>query len=115
MAQSAGAGIYEESICVDQKESAEAPRHIAVQFYSDGKTLTTVGIHVNNTNASWAVADNFTLKCLGTTPPTAIEKNDATPAEASEIFTVSGIKTNTTTKGINIVKMSNGSVVKVVK
>jgi len=71
-------------------------------------------------SGTWFSADNFVLTLTkagdntGWDPTTGI--SDATVAEASAtdaIYTISGARANTLQKGINIVKMSDGSVKKV--
>ncbi|MBO4665163.1 MAG: hypothetical protein J5663_12255 [Bacteroidaceae bacterium] len=64
--------------------------------------------------ADWCIFDNFKLFYLGTETPTGVSTVNVN-AEAKEFFTLSGIKTNGMKKGINIVKMADGSVVKIVK
>lgn len=62
-------------------------------------------------NADWVVMDNWKLFYLGA-DPTAIE-NVANTAAASEIYNVAGVRQNSLNKGINVVKMTNGTVRKV--
>lgn len=90
------------------------PEHFAVNFYSDGQALTTVGIRIASTNASWVAVDNFVLKVLGKESPEAvgrIEKADEIVGEY--IYNLSGQRLNAVQKGLNIVRrrMSDGTVV----
>ena len=62
----------------------------------------------------WTVFDNFKLFYLGTEPTTGIN-GTAADAKASEIYTVSGVRARNMQKGINIIKMNDGSARKVVK
>ncbi len=64
--------------------------------------------------ADWCIFDNFKLFYLGTETPAGVNAVSAS-TEAKDVFSVSGIKTNGMNKGINIVKMADGSVVKIVK
>ena len=64
--------------------------------------------------SDWCIFDNFKLFYLGTETPAGVNAV-STSTEAKEFFTLSGIKTNGMKKGINIVKMADGSVVKIVK
>lgn len=59
----------------------------------------------------WVVMDNWKLFYLGA-DPTAIE-NVANTTAASEIYNVAGVRQNSLNKGINVVKMTNGTVRKV--
>lgn len=61
--------------------------------------------------ADWVVMDNWKLFYLGA-DPTAIE-NVANTAASSEIYNVAGVRQNSLNKGINVVKMTNGTVRKV--
>ena len=85
-----------------------APEHFTVDFYSDGVNPTTVGLRVEDTNASWIVADNFQLKYIGTEAPVGIK--DIETAEttvdlknAKNIYSITGQRLNQVQKGINIV------------
>ena len=84
------------------------PEHFTVDFYSDGVNPTTVGLRVEDTNASWIVADNFKLKYIGTQAPVGIK--DIQTAEttvdlknAKNIYSITGQRLNSVQKGINIV------------
>ena len=76
------------------------------------------GVRVNLTGSTWVCVDNFTLSYIGTEAPTtgvkAIADDANIDATASEFFSVSGTRTNALQKGINIVKMTNGTVKKVI-
>lgn len=85
-----------------------APEHFTVDFYSDGVNPTTVGLRVEDTNASWIVADNFKLNYIGTEAPVGIK--DIETAEttvdlknAKNIYSITGQRLNQVQKGINIV------------
>ena len=59
----------------------------------------------------WVVFDNFKLYYLGTEIPEGIA-NVAAKDVTKTIYSVSGVKQNGLQKGINIIKLSNGKVVK---
>ncbi|MDO4994875.1 MAG: hypothetical protein Q4E32_07715 [Bacteroidales bacterium] len=89
-------------------------KHFTVDILSDGVTPMTVGISISQTNANWYVADNFTLKFVGTTPPDGIaDIAEAGVETLKDIYTLTGIKTNRLQKGINIVVDQNGNTRKV--
>lgn len=80
---------------------------------------------VGTLSARWAAIDDFKLECYGTQSSketsegkeVIIEGVDATPTVVAPtaIFTLSGARTNTLVKGINIVRMADGSVKKILK
>jgi len=68
-----------------------------------------------NSATSWYKADNFKLKYLGTEPPTSVEEiADVTKSVPTQFFSVAGTRSTSLQKGINIVKMANGDVKKVI-
>lgn len=70
-------------------------------------------VEVKASSTSWFKVDNFTLDYYGKDyVPTAVNEV-ATDNVPAAIFTVTGARVNNYTKGINIVKMSDGSVKKV--
>ncbi len=101
-------GTYTTSIGVDTKEAA--PTHFSVDFESDGKSLTTIGLLIKGTNANWAAVDNFTLKYIGTEAPVGILSDviDFVKSHIVAIYSVDGKKLSKLQKGINIIKMSDG-------
>lgn len=65
---------------------------------------------------NWCMIDNWSLSYCGTDSekePTAVAQVIDTTSSHSSIFTVTGVRSNTLAKGINVVKMSDGSVRKV--
>lgn len=73
----------------------------------------TFGIKKEKTIANdWTIFDNFKLLYLGQEAPTAIENANSTVASPSAIYSISGVRSNTYSKGINIIRMSDGTVVK---
>lgn len=92
------------------------PQHFSVIFHSNGVDPTTVGVHVEGTNASWTAVDNFTLLYLGKETPTGIEvlpsgNNAATIVEA-EYYNLAGQRIAKPQQGVNIVRqrLSDGTV-----
>lgn len=63
----------------------------------------------------WTVFDNFKLFYLGKDIPSGMTGTAANDAQISEVYTVSGVRVNGMQKGINIIKMNDGSARKVVK
>lgn len=84
-----------------------SPAHFAIGFYSDGKSPVTVGLHIEDTNANWISADNFTLSYIGSEAPTAIEtiKNaeELLDLNNAVIYNLSGQRLNHVQRGINII------------
>lgn len=66
-------------------------------------------------SGDWAMFDNFKLYGLGTATPTGIDAAQVEGNGTQAIYTVSGVQTNAMGKGINIVKMADGTVKKVIK
>lgn len=68
---------------------------------------------------TWLSADHFVLTMVkagdntGWSPATGVQTIESANATASSIFSITGARVNTLQKGINIVKMSNGEVKKV--
>lgn len=83
------------------------PQHFSVVFYSDGENPVTVGLKLKDTTASWILADNFTLKAIGTTEPDAIIAIEDLGTAALEgkdaIYNVAGQRVGQVQKGIYIV------------
>lgn len=63
--------------------------------------------------ADWLIFANWKLSYLGTETPVAVESVDSASSEVKVIYNAAGIKTNKQVKGINIIKMADGSVKKV--
>ena len=82
---------------------------------TEGENLT-IGL-VKNVLISndWTIFDNFKLFYLGTETPTAVSSVNAAASEVKEVYNAAGVRTNGMRSGVNIVKMSDGSVKKVVK
>lgn len=109
---SIGDASRKESIVV-QAENA-TPTTFTLDFYSNGKDLTTVGVLVEDANCNWVAVDNFKLTYLGTEAPDAVESIAAeTNAAAKTIYTIDGRQASTLRRGINIVRRADGTVQKV--
>lgn len=79
----------------------------------EGQDLT-IGVRKSVTiNADWCVFDDFKLFYLGKEKPVAINDVNAAANAKAEYYSLSGVKLNGAQKGVNIVKMSNGTVKKV--
>ncbi|MBQ6751073.1 MAG: hypothetical protein IJR02_15060 [Bacteroidaceae bacterium] len=85
-----------------------------VKVGEDGKLRIGVKKDVTITN-DWAIFDNFTLTYYGKDSLTAISEveKSAISSAATGIYTVAGARVDTLKKGINIIKMADGSVRKV--
>jgi len=92
-------GYYKNAIAIEVKQKGDVLR---IGLKKTAKIET-----------DWTLFDNWTLSYVGTTAPTAINEVANTNAVASEFFTVSGVRVSGLQKGINIVKMTDGSVKKV--
>lgn len=114
--QSAGAA-FEETDEDGNPLSDEMNYVNRICFTLDSESDVTIGIRNDVTN-SWLIWDNWTLTCFGTNSSRAetvgVEAIESVATVApTAIYTVSGARVNTLQKGINIVKMSDGSVRKV--
>jgi len=95
--------------------------HNYLQFQvAEGQTEVTIGLRKNGqVTEDWTIFDNWTLEYIGTAEPTtdpttAIEsvENEAS-ATAIRIYSLDGRQQNKLTRGVNIIRMSNGTVRKV--
>lgn len=81
----------------------------------EGEDLT-IGAKCNLTGSTWMCIDDFRLQYFGTDSkkePTAIEATPAIAAVPVAYYTISGARISSLQKGINLVKMSNGIVKKI--
>ena len=79
------------------------PEHFEVAFHSDGVSPVTVGLSVYQTNASWIVADNFTLSFVGDTY-VAVEGVDAdVEKQPLAIYNLAGQRVQKAVKGLYII------------
>lgn len=98
-------------ICIQGTEAN--PQHFTLDFFADGETEVTIGLLVFNTNANWMAADNFKLFSLGKDVLTAVESVKTQNAAAKAIFSIDGRQQGQLRRGINIVRMADGNVRKV--
>lgn len=93
------AGKYLNQLTVEVKDGAP----ITVGLKLDGNVV----------DANWCMFDNFKIEALGTTTPTAVERveNNAT-STVSAIYNVNGQQQSRLQKGFNIVRRSDGKVIK---
>lgn len=76
--------------------------------------VLTLGARATLTGSTWFCVDNFKLTYSKEAPATAVETVETAETSApAGIFTISGARVDKLTKGINIVKMADGSVKKV--
>lgn len=101
----AGNDVYKTNVGIDV--TSGVPQHFTVDFYSNGTSLTSVGLRLESTNASWIVVDNFKLSAIGQTAPDAIEdvNTDAslTNNGVVRIYNLAGQRLNRLQPGINII------------
>ena len=97
-------GQSEWKTLIDAEE--DIPNHYVVDFYSDGQTLTTVGVLVRSTNSTWAAFDTFVLSYIGTTAPTAVEGIEAdiiaTPKTIA-IYNLAGQRVQKAVRGVYVI------------
>ncbi len=95
----------------------------SLQFYTDGKSYVNIGVKRFATcSGDWFAADNFKLELIGSTASarprntdetTDIEYVDDASTSIVDIYTTDGQKLQEMRKGINIIKMSDGTVKKI--
>jgi hypothetical protein len=114
--------MHSVAIDVQEEPCSDLYNQYSVIFTVPENTDVTIGLKTVGTMAArWFVADNFTLTCYGTNSAKQdtdeglvniadVDSNDNTPAA---IYNISGAKVNALQKGINIVKMTDGTVRKV--
>jgi hypothetical protein len=106
----------DKEIPFSNKTNSSSPKTEEIIVKVEDGTLD-FGVRVTLTGSTWVCVDNFNLSYLGTEAPTGIKTiADDTNVDgiASEFFSVSGTRAKALQKGINIVKMSNGTVKKVI-
>lgn len=93
-------------------KNPEAYKNSVEAYVEEGGSLT-FGVKKEVLIANdWVTFDNFKLYYLGNSESVAIESAQ-TSNSAKAIFTIAGTRKANATKGINIVKMSNGTVRKI--
>jgi len=89
------------------------PYNNSFEIYVEEGADLTIGLKKSEKIGSdWCIFDDFKLEYLGKAVSTGIETASANKV-AESYFSVSGVRKNTLSQGINIVKMSDGSVKKV--
>lgn len=97
------------------KENDDTYTNKVTVYVQEGQDLT-FGLRKNlekKLGQDWCIFDNFKLYYLGEAVPTSIANLDANSLEGATIYSVDGVRQNKLTKGINIVKTSNGETHKV--
>jgi hypothetical protein len=113
---------YSVAVEPQTENCTEKWNNYQVTFDVPANAVVTVGTKSHGTmDARWYMGDSFTLTYYGAesakensgdfTPIEGIEENNAVAPVA--IYNLAGSRVNNLTKGINIVKMSDGSVKKV--
>lgn len=94
-------GLYADNVIVFQVKEGE---DVTIGIRKDAQIST-----------DWTIFDNFQLFYLGQDEPSAIEapQTASSSATIADIYTISGTRIDKLQKGINIVKMSNGQIKKV--
>ena len=81
----------------------------------EGQSLT-FGLRKEVTiGGDWCMFDDFKLFYLGKDAPSSVKAIETSESKGAEYFSVSGARLNGAQKGVNIVRMSDGSVKKVYK
>ncbi|MCR5313872.1 MAG: hypothetical protein K6E54_09610, partial [Bacteroidaceae bacterium] len=115
-----------DSIKVQSEAATNVSNHTIYFNIPEGQNEVKIGLSTFNTTcrARWFVADNFSLEYYGTNSAyeatgdkdqVDIENVDSNAAEVVAIYSVSGAMRDKLENGINIVKMSDGTVKKVMK
>jgi hypothetical protein len=95
------------------EKSPEAYINTVEVMVEEGGSLT-FGLRNDGFIANhWIAFDNFKLFYLGANPSTGIDSVTNAATGKTEYYTISGVRVNGAQKGINIVKMSDGKVKKV--
>ena len=83
---------------------SSSPEHFSLDFYSDGQSIFTVGLYVQNTNASWIVGDNFMLEFVGHEPTSSVEGVEVAANNGrSVIYNLAGQRVSKAVRGLYIV------------
>ena len=113
----ADAAIYagENETSVPATSDATVKTTYSVEFTLTETTDVVLGAKATLTSSTWNCIDNFVLVSKGNDPTAIKNVETATSklADATAIYSVAGARVNTLQKGINIVKMADGTVKKV--
>ncbi|MCQ2258176.1 MAG: hypothetical protein MJZ41_09340 [Bacteroidaceae bacterium] len=131
--ETASNGIYLFASEADGKKSAieiksanGSPKHFSLVFAKENADSdVTIGIQAIQSTCNWIAADNWTLAYNGAigesslvingdaTDAVAIDEVAASKTAASAIYNAAGARINKLQKGLNIVRMADGSVKKI--
>lgn len=120
---SCGGYLYanNDSVAITNVDDSTSPSNDKVCVYIEEGQTIKIGVKGTLTGNTWFCVDNFTLSCIGYMKNVkaewggidAIDEINVKPTAKKSIFTINGAQTNALTKGINIIRLSNGKVVKV--
>lgn len=120
------ASIYHNNLSEENKEAFTSESGTSVYYGNiykidvvvDETGTLTIGARIANNSKIWAMIDNIKLTYYGTESQivTGVETIDAkSSSEVIATYNISGVRTSASQKGINIIKMSDGSVKKVIR
>ena len=95
----------------------------SIEFTTNGSYINLGVKRFATCSGDWFAADNFTLECLSSATSnarergivTSIDETDSTEPTVEGIYTVDGVKLNALQKGVNVVRMSDGTTRKVMR
>jgi len=103
----------EKSTYIEISDDALKQQNYSVTNYFDGNGIVTFGYKGTLTGSTWMCIDNVTVTYTKDAPTTSIDAINASAAKAeTSIYAISGTRINSLRKGINIVKMADGTVKK---
>lgn len=113
-----GEGVDSVAVNVVEGSCVEEYSNYSVVFYVEEGAVKIGFKTVGTMEARWFVCDNFTLKYLGAENhvgelTSITDVNSVKSVAPAAIFTINGAKVSALKKGVNIVRMSNGQVRKV--
>jgi hypothetical protein len=112
-AEDENANYVEDAKFIEDTTTPENVATYSVTVELKGGVLT-LGARATLTGSTWFCVDNFKLTYSKEAPATAVETVETAETSApAGIYTISGARVDKLTKGINIVKMANGTVKKV--
>jgi hypothetical protein len=112
-AEDDNANYIEDAKFIEDTTTPETVATYSVTVELKGGILT-LGARATLTSSTWFCVDNFKLTYSKEAPATAVETVETAETSATAgIYTISGARVDKLTKGINIVKMANGTVKKV--
>jgi len=93
------------------KDAMETKTYSVSVFVSDG--TITIGNRCTLSANTWNCVDEFKLAFTGNEEPTSINDATASVSTIKAIFTTAGVRVKELSKGVNIIKMTDGSVNKI--